>query len=291
MTTFAGLAANSGSADGKGTTARFASPVGLCMDLAGNLYVCDIRNFNLRKISPDGTVITLAGALGVQGSLDGSGTNALFNNPRGLAVDSGGALYVADTGNNSIRKITPNGTVTTLAGLAGISGSADGSGTNAWFNDPRAVAVDSNGTIYVADNINDTIRKISPAGQVTTFAGLARTAGGADGLGNLTRFQHPQGVAVDGAGTLFVVDTDNDSIRRGEQLVKLSSPRSFSSQRFQFQISGYATSRQVLQSSTDLIVWQSLSTNILPAGGILGIADPSATFLPPARFYRTVLLP
>src|SRR3989440_9565 len=118
------------------------------------------------------TFTTLAGAAS-PGSADGTGSAARFNGPFGVATDSSGDVYVADTGNNTIRKITPAGVVTTLAGLAGITGSADGTGSTARFSDPDGVATDPSGNVYVADTFNHTIRKITPAGVVTTLAGLA----------------------------------------------------------------------------------------------------------------------
>ena len=133
-------------------------------------------------------ITTLAGRAGSAGSADGTGSAARFYYPRGVAVDSAGNVYVADTGNHTIRKVTPAGVVTTLAGLAGSSGSADGTGSAARFNYPPGVAVDSAGNVYVADTGNHTIRKVTPAGVVTTLAGLAGSSGSADGTGSAARF-------------------------------------------------------------------------------------------------------
>jgi hypothetical protein len=152
---------------------------------------------------------------GVLGSTNGIGDAARFNHPCGVAVDDGGNLYVADTGNYAIREITPAGVVTTLAGLAGTVGSADGSGNAATFNYPFSVAVDAGGNVLVADTENYTIRAITPAGMVTTLAGLAGSTGDTDETGSAGRFSEPYGVAVDGGGVVYVADTDNNVVRKG----------------------------------------------------------------------------
>jgi sugar lactone lactonase YvrE len=174
VSTFAGAAGGAGATDGTGSAARFNYPTGIAVDSAGNVYVADTTNNLIRKITPGGAVTTLAGVVGVSGATDGSGSEALFNQPQGLAVDGAGNLYVADTGNSVIRKIAPGGAVSTLAGLPTIGGLKDGAGNDAWFNQPRALTVDGDGTIYVADTGNAAIRKVTPAGVVTT---LALTAG------------------------------------------------------------------------------------------------------------------
>jgi hypothetical protein len=159
-------------------------------------------------------VSTLAGQAGTAASDDGNGGNARFNLLRGVAVDASGQIFVADTSNHTIRKVSPGGAVTTLAGSAGTSGSADGTGTSAQFNAPAGVAVDSSGNVYVADMLNHTIRKITSGGVVTTIAGSAGNAGAADGTGGNARFKEPVGIAVDGAGVLYVADSGNSTIRK-----------------------------------------------------------------------------
>jgi hypothetical protein len=137
-----------------------------------------------------------------------------------VAVDAGGNLYVADSGNNLIRKISPGGVVTTLAGsVVGTSsgangGSADGLGAAAQFNFPNGLAVDAAGNVYVADFVNETIRQITPAGNVTTLAGTAGVTGNTDGTGSAARFNGPTGIAVDAAGNVYVADTENHAVRK-----------------------------------------------------------------------------
>jgi sugar lactone lactonase YvrE len=214
VSTLAGLANSSGSADGTGSAARFDVPVGGAVDSSGNVYVADLGNHTIRKITPGGVVSTLAGLAGSSGSTDGTGSAARFWLPNGVAVDSSGNVYVADTENSTIRKITPGGVVSTLAGLARSIGSADGTGSAARFALPYGVAVDSSGNVYVADSYNWTIRKITPGGVVSTLAGLAGSYGSADGTGSAARFNYPEGVAVDSAGNVYVADTFNNAIRK-----------------------------------------------------------------------------
>src|SRR5439155_793821 len=196
FTTLAGPAnAGYGSADGTGSAARFRFPGSVAVDNAGSVYVADLGN-TIRQVTPAGVVTTLAGLAGNGGSADGTGSAARFNNPCGVAVDSAGDVYVADTDNDTIRQVTPGGVVTTLAGLAGKGGSADGTGSAARFYYPVGVAVDSAGNVYVADYYNDTIRQVTPGGVVTTLAGSAGRGGSADGTGSAARFYNPSGVAV-----------------------------------------------------------------------------------------------
>lgn len=210
VTTFAG-SATSGFADGVGTAAEFNHLHSLALDSSGNLYVSDTDNNRIRKITSDGVVTTFAGS-GTIGSVDGSGIAAEFNKPYGVAFDSAGILYVADTYNSLIRKITPDGVVTTFAG-SGTAGYSDGTGTAATFNHPRRLAFDSADNLYVADTDNNLIRKISPAGVVTTFAGSG-TVGYVDGAGTAAEFNHPDCVALDGLGNVYVIDTFNNRIRK-----------------------------------------------------------------------------
>ncbi len=202
---------SAGAVDGAGGAARFFSPTGLAVDRSGNAYVADNGNSTIRKVTPAGVVTTLAGAAGIAGSADGAGAGAGFNEPTGIAVDASGNVYVADTGNDTIRKVTPGGLVTTLAGAARTVGSADGTGAAASFKNPYGVALDGSGNLYVTDSGNYTVRRITPAGAVTTFAGTPGMFGTADGTGSAARFGGPGGIAADHSGNLFV--TDDNTIR------------------------------------------------------------------------------
>jgi hypothetical protein len=213
--TVAGQAGTSGSTDGAGSAARFNFPSDVVVDAAGNRFVVDSSNHTIRKTTTAGVTSTFAGVAGTPGSTDATGSAARFNFPAGLAIDGSGNLYVADTGNDTIRKVTAAGVVSTLAGVAGASGSADGTGSAARFAAPADVTVDSTGTLYVADTGNSTIRMVTGAGVVTTFAGRAGSTGSADGTGSAARFFSPEGVAVTGGATatIYVADTASDTIR------------------------------------------------------------------------------
>ncbi len=214
--TLAGLAGQSGSADGVGSEARFNLPRGVAVDRMGTVFVADTGNHTIRKISPDGCVTTWVGTAGTHGTNDGVGADALFYGPSGVAVDRAGNVYVTDTANYLIRKITPAAEVKTLAGAPGgpFGSNVDGVGSEARFDGSYGIAVDSQGWLYVADYWNSTIRKISPVGEVITFAGAPRSTGTADGQGGQARLYHPCGVAVDGADNLYIADTGNHSVRK-----------------------------------------------------------------------------
>lgn len=212
VSTLAGSGA-SGAANGTGTSASFSSPAGVAVDASGNVYVADHGNNLIRKITPSGVVTTLAGS-GSSGAANGTGTAASFSGPFGVSVDSSGNVYVADTGNNLIRLITPTGVVSTLAG-SGATGSANGTGAVASFSSPQGVSVDSSGNVYVGDTYNNQIRKITPAGVVTAYAGVASsTTGYTDGPAATATFADPMGVAVSSTGTVYTADSGSNKVRK-----------------------------------------------------------------------------
>ncbi|WP_229490274.1 gluconolaconase [Pseudoduganella namucuonensis] len=196
---------------GGGEASQFSDPYGVAVDARGTIYVADAGEHNrIRRIAPDGAAVTLAG--GKEGYADGPGAQGRFHTPSGIAIDARGNLYVADTGNHAIRKVAPDGTVSTLAG-GGVAGSADGKGRAAQFNGPVGVAVDAAGIVYVADTYNDLVRRIEPDGTVTTIAGNG-APGDADGPALKAAFDTPCAVAVDADGALLIADTRNNAIRK-----------------------------------------------------------------------------
>ena len=209
VTTLAGTAGSAGSTDATGSAARFSSPSGVSVDSEGNIFVADRINHTIRKVTSAGVVTTLAGTAGSNGSTDATGSAARFNQPYGVAVDTAGNVFVGDTYNDTIRKVTSAGVVTTLAGLAGSSGSTDATGSAARFRSPLGVTVDTAGNVFVADYNNHTVRKVTSAGVVTTLAGTAGSPGSTNGTGSAARFYYPQGVSVDTAGNVYVAEFNN----------------------------------------------------------------------------------
>ncbi len=190
-----------------------AKPEAIAVDRAGNIYVSDSAGAIYKRMVT-GEVSLLAGALGQVGSADGIGASATFNTPAGIAVDAAGNIYVADSGNATIRKIAFDGQVSTFAGAAGAIDSVDGTGAAARFAQPWGIATDEQGNVYVADRVNHNIRKITPAGEVSTLAGNHLESGSADGTGTAATLNQPRGIALDGAGNLFIADTGNFTVRR-----------------------------------------------------------------------------
>ena len=214
VTTFAGTAGLPGHADGTGSAARFTYPHGIDIDSSGNLFVADTYGMMIRKITPAGVVTTFAGTGGGSGYVNGTGSAARFNEPWSLCIDSSDNIYVADRVNSVIRKITPAAVVTTLAGDPGNPGFADGTGSAARFFNPQGVAVDNSGNVFVADTVNQRIRKITPAGVVTTLAGSG-VFGLQDGTLAAARFTNPIGIAVTSSGDFLAVSDYLNNVIRG----------------------------------------------------------------------------
>ncbi len=211
VTTFAGSGA-SGSVDGTGTSAQLNRPTDIVFDkTTNNFFVVENEAHKIRKITSAAVVTTLVGS--TQGFADGTGSLAQFNSPVGITVDSSGNLFIVDKANHKIRKVTQTGIVTTIAG--GASGFADGTGTNAMFAAPSFITSDASGNLYVTDLGNQKIRKITPAGVVTTLAGS--TVGFANGVGLNAQFSFPAGVAIDANGNLYISDKNNNQIRKISQ--------------------------------------------------------------------------
>jgi sugar lactone lactonase YvrE len=199
-----------GTRDGNVERARFSEPFGLAIAGDGTIYIADAGDADrIRRISPDGRVVTVAG--GGHGFVDGVGEAARFSTPSGLAIDASGTLFVADTGNNAIRRVTPDGRVSTHAG-DGVAGDRDGPAHYARFNGPIGVAVDGAGRVIVADTYNDRIRAIDRDGTVSTLAG-STGPGLTDGPAAAARFHTPSGVAIGPSGDILVADTGNDLVR------------------------------------------------------------------------------
>ena len=195
---------------------------GLVVDSSNNIFMADGQSNRIFKILPNGSYSIFAGFAGAgttgsAGSADGTGAAARFNGITGITIDSSGNLYASDTTNNTIRKITPAGVVTTIAGTAGLSGSTDAEGSAARFNSPWDIDIDASGNLYIADRGNNLIRKLTLNGATytaSTIAGTAGLSGSTDGTGLAARFNRPTGLAVDASGIIYVSDTSNHTIRR-----------------------------------------------------------------------------
>lgn len=201
-----------GFTDGPAAAAQFNEPIAVAVERSGAVYVADRNNHCIRKIAPDGQVVTLAGN-GQAGYADGSEASARFNQPYGVALDAKQtALYVADYLNHAIRKIDlPSGQVSTIAGN-GTAGFTDGQGAAARFNQPYNVRVDGEGRLWVPDQLNHALRRVTPAGKVTTVAGSGK-AGYAEGAGAAAQFNNPTGVAPLPGGGAVVADRNNNRLR------------------------------------------------------------------------------
>ena len=203
--------------NGPAVAALLDSPSGVAVDGAGNLYVADTENHRIRRVDASGTIATIAGT-GEEGSSGDGGpaVAAPLNFPAAVAVDGAGNLYIADRGNHRIRRIDPSGTITTIAGTGGRGFSGDGGpAVAAQLNFPAGVSVDGAGNLYIADEWNHRIRRVDLSGTITTLAGTGRRGFSGDGGTAVSaRLNYPNGVAVDGAGNLYIADSDNHRIRR-----------------------------------------------------------------------------
>jgi gliding motility-associated-like protein len=214
VTTVAGVFETPGFNDGPALSSRFFNPHGIAADSLGHVFVADQHNHTIRIFDTNtNTVSTLAGLAGQPGSTDGTGSAARFNEPWGICATPDGIVFVADTKNNKIRKITPGGQVTTLAGT-GNFGTSNGPALNATFGNPTGLEVDANGNIFVADHLTHIIRKISADGMVSTLAGTPYIPGDADGVGSTAQFWRPYGLTLDHEGNVIVADEWNHKIRK-----------------------------------------------------------------------------
>ena len=305
VSTIAGLAGNYGSANGTNGAARFYYPAGVAVDTAGNVYVADQINSTIRKLTPLGSnnwaVTTIAGTNGVNGSIDGTNNTSRFYWPSDLTVDASGNLFVADTFNNTIRKVSPVGTnyvTTTICGVAGVNNSVDGTNNTALFDGLGGIALDAFGNLFVADSYSSVIRKITPVGNnwvVNTVGGLAYVTGATDGTNSAARFDTPYGVCVDGNGVVYVADTYNQTIRAGSTLFPLPAKPNIAiapaGKNFSFNWQATAGLSYQVQFKTNLLqsAWLNIGATILATNTVMPFADSNAT--DGQRFYRVMVLP
>ncbi|HUO84971.1 MAG TPA: hypothetical protein VM534_07655, partial [Thermoanaerobaculia bacterium] len=220
VTTWAGVAGESGAADSTDEDpagGRLGMPMGLALDRFGNIYVSDARFHTIRRISRERRITTVAGSSGGGGSADGYGNRASFLFPFGLSFDASGNLWIADSDNHTLRRMTPDGHVTTEFGVALERGTRDGNAETARFHRPTGLAFDSRGILFVVDANSHTVRRISPEGEVATVAGRAGERGYQNGTGSVVRFDYPFGIASGANGLLYVADMLNHAIRVGTE--------------------------------------------------------------------------
>lgn len=228
VSTLAGEPTLSGSVDGIGAAARFNSPAAIAVDNESNMYVADSLGSTIRKVTPGGIVTTLAGTSGVFGAADGARGAAKFMSIYGIAVDKSGAVFVSDELNHAIRRVSPDGNVTTVAGVFPSPGNVDGRGGAARFSNPAHLTIDQTDNVYVTDLGNGKVRKISPAGEVTTFAANLTSPNPIDPPGSRTfRFQRLAGITLDKLGNVYITDTESTAIRKITTTGQVSSFRNY----------------------------------------------------------------
>jgi sugar lactone lactonase YvrE len=259
VSTYAGVFDADGWVDGNLTSARFSEPSGLTFGPDGSMYVSDTGNHTVRKLK-DGVVTTIAGTANQAGSVDGHGALARFKYPVGIVADAANNLYVADSGNRTVRKITPAGDVTTFAGLAGEIGTDDDVGSSARFRVVDHLAIDETGNVFVTDNNAATVRKISSTGKVTTVAGTPFVQGNVDGVSGVALFSFPSGIALAPSGVLFVADQFNANIRK-----LIAAPTIVSQPESQSAIAGSSLTLAVTAVGDDL-KYQWFKNGVLLAG-------------------------
>jgi sugar lactone lactonase YvrE len=214
VTTVAGAPYECVAVDGPKGVGRLNPPAGIAVDKFDTVWFTSWGDCTVRKVTADGEVSTVAGIPYVCATKDGARDSARFNNPSGIAIGGEGNFYIADETGCTVRKMTPSGVVSTLAGEPDHCGSSDGFRSEAHFSVPSWTAVDQQNNVYVSDYLNATIRMVAPDGRVTTIAGLSGSVGSADGTGANARFNHPDGIAVDRNGVIYVADRNNQIVRR-----------------------------------------------------------------------------
>jgi sugar lactone lactonase YvrE len=305
VTTIAGIPGKAGNVDGLGAVAEFNLPSDVAVYNGTNVFVAGGENQTVRLLSPVGTnwrVTTFAGVPNGLGTNDGAANQARFRFPIGIDVDSSGNVYVADSVAHTVRKIYLVGSnwfVSTLAGRPDQAGSVDGVGTSAMFHTPIGLTVDGASNVFIGDVDNSTVRKITPAGVVTTIAGFAGAVGTNEGTGSFVRFNNTRSVAVDGLGNLYVSDTlntggpGNNTIRKGwladaAPRISVSSPSVSGGQvQVPFLIqSGTATNFALLQASSCTGPW-STNTSVALTTNVPGVSYRfTAATNPPMQFFR-----
>ena len=290
VTTLAGMAGQCGFTNASGTSARFNSPLGLAVAANGTIYVADCGNHLVRTVAPGGNITTLAGMAETWGGEDRAGSAARFNGPVGLALDGQGNLFVSDSYNHTIRKVTSAGDVTTWAGAPGQDGCVDGDRLSARFAKPAELAFDAHGNLFVADSFNHVIRRISTNGIVSTITGHAGQRGTADGINGQARLFNPYGLAFRPDGSLLLADAYNEVIREIFVPFRLS-----------IQASGHGGGRSInwdsvigaryqvqLRETLSTSTWTDLGPPITATGPTTTTTDNPA---PAQAIYRVRLLP